>query len=470
MITMATDGFDDTELLSGWGRTAPSAASVVHNRASDRAGLARVLRHLPPRGAIARGLGRSYGDSAQNGGGVAISLDEFGEAPGITINAADSVVTASAGVSLDHVLNVIVPAGFFVPVSPGTRFVTLGGAIASDIHGKNHHVDGTFGNHVRAITLMLADGSVVEVSRSADPDVFWATIGGMGLTGIILQATFTVLPIETSRCTVDTERAGDLDELLALMSAGDDAYRYSVAWIDLMARGSALGRSVLTRGDHARVDELAPKQAAFPLEYRAGQLVSVPPMIPPRGLLNHTSVAAFNEFWFRTSPKRRIGHVVTIPKFFHPLDAIGHWNRLYGRSGFLQYQFVVPFGEEAALRHVVERLADSGTTSFLAVLKRFGAANPGPLSFPKPGWTLALDIPGAANGLVGLLTELDNVVLGVGGRHYLAKDSATTPAAIRRGYPRLAEWQAVRDRVDPQHRWASDQSRRLHLMERNEIS
>jgi decaprenylphospho-beta-D-ribofuranose 2-oxidase len=250
-----------------------------------------------------------------------------------------------------------------------------------------------------------------------------------------------------------------------LLMADDDSYRYSVAWIDLMARGAALGRAVLTRGDHSRVDELAPRQAVFPLQYRASHLGSVPPLIPPKGLLNHATVAAFNEFWFRKAPKRRIGQIVSIPSFFHPLDAVGHWNRLYGRRGFLQYQFVMPFGEEAALRHVVERLAESGITSFLAVLKRFGAANAAPLSFPKPGWTLALDVPGASPGLVELLAELDHVVLDAGGRHYLAKDAATTPEAIRRGYPRLVEWQAVRDRVDPHHRWASDQSRRLRLTE-----
>jgi decaprenylphospho-beta-D-ribofuranose 2-oxidase len=451
-------------LLRGWGRTAPSSGRLAEVPGTDREALAALVRSLPRRGAIARGLGRSYGDSAQNGGGVAIRLasDDAPGEPAIVINHGESTITAAAGVSIDELLRASVPAGFFVPVTPGTRFVTIGGAIASDIHGKNHHVDGTFGRHVRQITMMLADGSVVEIGPDRDPELFWATVGGMGLTGIILRATFTVLPIETSRCTVDTERASDLDDLMSLM-ADDDAYRYSVAWIDLMARGAALGRAVLTRGDHSRIEELAPRQAAYPLQYRANHLGSVPPLIPPKGFLNHATVAAFNEFWFRKAPKRRIGHVVSIPSFFHPLDAVGHWNRLYGRRGFLQYQFVMPFGEEAALRHVVERLADSGTTSFLAVLKRFGEANEAPLSFPKPGWTLALDVPGGASGLVGLLAELDDVVLGAGGRHYLAKDATTTPEAIRRGYPRLAEWQAIRDRVDPHRRWASDQSRRLRL-------
>lgn len=451
-------------LLSGWGRTAPSAAAVVSCPASDHDRLATVISTLTDRGAIARGLGRSYGDSAQNGGGVVIRLDDGDPARDgeVVLDDAAGTVTASAGVSLDAVLTVSVPAGYFVPVSPGTRFVTVGGAIASDIHGKNHHVDGTFGRHVTAMTMMLADGSVVEVGPHQHPELFWATIGGMGLTGLILQATFRMLPIETSRCSVDTERVGDLDALLALMEDGDDAYRYSVAWIDLMANGASLGRSVLTRGDHARLDELSPRQAVFPLDYHSSHIGSVPPIVPPPGVLNHRSVAAFNEVWFRKA-RRRVGQIVSIPSFFHPLDAVGHWNRLYGRRGLLQYQFVVPFGEEAALRRVVERLADSGTTSFLAVLKRFGAGNDAPLSFPRPGWTLTLDIPAGAGDLIDLLAELDQVVLDAGGRHYLAKDSTTTPESIRRGYPRLAEWQRTRDRYDPEHRWASDQSRRLHL-------
>jgi decaprenylphospho-beta-D-ribofuranose 2-oxidase len=350
-----------------------------------------------------------------------------------------------------------------VPVSPGTRFVTIGGAIASDIHGKNHHVDGTFGSHVRALTLLLADGETVDIGPDRRPELFWATVGGMGLTGLTVRATFSMLPIETSRMSVDTERAGDLDRLLELMTTGDAAYRYSVAWIDLLARGRALGRSVLTRGDHARVEELAPRQAVRPLAYDPRHLAAVPAAIPSRGLLNHASIAAFNELWFRAAPRRRIGEIVSIPRFFHPLDAVGRWNRLYGRRGLVQFQFLVPFGAEAALRRVVSRLAESGTPSFLAVLKRFGAANPAPLSFPAPGWTLALDIPAAVERLAALLAELDEIVLAAGGRHYLAKDAVATAAAIRRGYPRLDEWRAIRDAVDPNGRWVSDQSRRLRL-------
>jgi decaprenylphospho-beta-D-ribofuranose 2-oxidase len=425
--------------------------------------LSAAVKELPPRGGIARGLGRSYGDSAQNGGGVVLRLHD--QVLDAVIDEAAGTVTVPAGVSLDDLLRVAVPRGFFVPVSPGTRFVTVGGAIASDIHGKNHHGEGSFGNHVQRLSLLLADGSVVELGPDRRPELFWATVGGMGLTGVILDATVRLLRIQTSRCSVDTTRTPDLDTLLALMDEGDRYYRYSVAWIDLMARGSRLGRSILTRGDHATTDQLAPRDAVDPLAYDPHQLVAVPPLVPPAGLLNHTTVAAFNELWYRKAPRRRVGQIVSISSYFHILDAIGSWNRLYGRPGFLQYQFVVPFGQEAALRTVVERLAGSGTASFLAVLKRFGAANPGPLSFPIPGWTLALDLPAGSRGLAGLLHSLDEVVLDAGGRHYLAKDSHTTPEAIRRGYPRLAEWQAVRASVDPAGTWTSDQSRRLRLLD-----
>ena len=452
----------ERRLLTGWGRTSPSTAEVVTGRAGDVDALAHAVKDLPPRGGIARGLGRSYGDPAQNGGGAVIELEP--RAHDIRIDDAAGTATVPAGVSLDALLRTIVPRGYFVPVTPGTRFVTVGGAIASDIHGKNHHLDGSFGNHVRRLSLLLADGSVVDIGPDRRPDLFWATVGGMGLTGVILDATVQLLRVETSRIAVDTTRTPDLDTLLTLMDEGDRYHRYSVAWIDLMAKGARLGRSVLTRGDHARADQLLPRDAVEPLAYDPLQVIAVPPLVPPPGVLNHFSVAAFNEFWFRKAPKRRVGQIMSIPGYFHPLDAVGSWNRLYGRRGFLQYQFVVPFGEEATLRTVVERLAASGTTSFLAVLKRFGAANPGPLSFPIPGWTLALDLPAGAPGLAALLHGLDDLVLEAGGRHYLAKDGHTTPAAVRRGYPRLEEWRAIRAGVDRAGVWASDQSRRLRLL------
>ena len=330
--------------LTGWGRTAPSSAELVERPGRDVEQVAAAVKDLPARGGIARGLGRSYGDPAQNGGGVVLRL--LDQARETVIDEAAATATVPAGVSLDDLLRVLVPRGWFVPVTPGTRFVTVGGAIASDIHGKNHHLDGSFGANVVRLALLLADGTVRELSPTEEPDLFWATVGGMGLTGVILDATIRLLPVATSRLSVDTERIGDLDTLLAAMERGDRYFRYSVAWIDPMAKGRHLGRSVLTRADHATVDQLDPPDAVDPLAYDPRQRVNVPPLVPAPGVINHTTIKVFNELWFRKAPRRRIGHVESIPGFFHPLDMVGSWNRLYGRAGFLQYQLLLPFGAE----------------------------------------------------------------------------------------------------------------------------
>ena len=428
--------------------------------ATDRDLDAETITHLAAdRGIIARGLGRAYGDPAQNGGGSVIRLQ-----PGpIVLDPERGVVTAGAGVGFDELLRHLVPRGWFVPVTPGTRFVTVGGAIASDIHGKNHHADGTFGAHVVAMTLLLADGTRRCLTEQEDPELWWATIGGMGLTGVIIDATFRLLPIETARCLVDTERLPNLDSLLDRMESGDHRYRYSVAWVDLVATGTSLGRSVLTRGDHATVADLAGDGRALddPLGFHPPALAAVPSGVP--NLLNRLSVSAFNELWYRKAPRAHRG-LESITGFFHPLDMVGSWNRLYGASGFLQYQFVIPFEAVDTLRTIVHEVSASGQASFLAVLKRMGDANDGMLSFPQPGWTLTMDLPAGGRGLGPLLERLDRLVLDVGGRHYLAKDATATPAMIREEYPRLDEWLAVRRRVDPGGIWTSDQARRLDLL------
>jgi len=418
-----------------------------------------VVRWTHPRGLIARGLGRSYGDAAQNAGGTVVDttgLDRF------ELDPETGWCRADAGVSLDRLLRVLVPRGFFVPVTPGTRFVTVGGAVAADIHGKNHHRAGSWCEHVRSLRLHLPDDSVVEVGPDNDPEAFWATAGGMGLTGIVLDATFRCPPVETSRVVVDTERASDLEHALSLMHEGDDAYDYSVAWIDLLARGRSLGRSVLTRGRFARLDELPPTERDDPLGYDPTLAIPAPPWAPA-GLLNRLTVRAFNELWFRRAPTRRVGEVQTIPQFFHPLDMVEGWNRLYGPHGFVQWQFVVPSGAESTLRGVVERLSTAGCASFLAVLKRFGPGNPGPLSFPTEGWTLALDIPVRVSGLAVLLDELDERLAEAGGRVYLAKDGRLRPELVPVMYPRLDEWRSVRARLDPDGVLRSDLDRRLGL-------
>jgi decaprenylphospho-beta-D-ribofuranose 2-oxidase len=457
---------DEGSLLTGWGRALASSARVVDVTSET---IADAVKDLPARGGIARGLGRSYGDPALNSGGHVlriwpshddVAIDEAAEG-------GDASVTAGAGVSIEDLLTIIVPRGFFVPVTPGTRFVTIGGAIASDIHGKNHHRDGSFGNHVKSLRLMLADTTVVEIGPNRQPELFWATVGGMGLTGVIVDATFSLIPIETSRMSVTTQRVGNLDDVMARMSENDANSRYSVAWLDLLATGQRLGRGVLTAADHAAVSQLSDGDGADPLRFAPKEVVDIPNVVPPAGLINRLSVAAFNELWYRKAPRLRGGELQTIGAFFHPLDLVGDWNLVYGRGGVLQYQFVIPFGSEDALRLIVEQLSAAAMPIFLTVLKRFGAANPAPLSFPTAGWTLAIDVPASRRGLSDLLRGLDEIVLSAGGRHYLAKDHHMGRSALTHGYPRLDEWRTVRDQVDPTGVWASDQSRRLDLTRRS---
>ena len=447
---------DRQRSLAGWGRTSPSVATVT--AAGDDAELAQVVTEAGRRGVLARGLGRSYGDAAQNGGGVVVDMTARDRV--LSVDTGTALVEVEAGISLDRLMRVVLPLGLFVPVTPGTRQVTVGGAIAADVHGKNHHVDGSFGCHVVSMDLLGADGAVRRLGPESE--LFWATVGGMGLTGLILRATLRMKKVESAYCLVDTERCTDLDDLMGRMSEGDDRYTYSVAWIDCLAGGSSLGRSVLTRGWAATRDQLPRRLRDRALDFRPRQLAVAPPGIPS-GLLNRTTVAAFNEAWYRKAPRERRGEIQSIAAFFHPLDGVGEWNRIYGPKGFLQYQFVVPFGAEETLRRCIQMLSDTGQASFLAVLKRFGAASGGHLSFPTPGWTLALDVPIGAPVLGDLLDRLDEEVLAAGGREYLAKDSRLPASSIARMYPRLDEWRAVRRAADPDGVFTSDLARRLGL-------
>ncbi|HET9379288.1 MAG TPA: FAD-binding oxidoreductase [Streptomyces sp.] len=452
----------DTVALTGWGRTAPTAAARLVRPGTYEEAVAAV-RACTARGAIARGLGRAYGDAAQNAGGAVLDMTGLDRVH--AVDADGGTVLCDAGVSLHRLMEVLLPLGWFVPVTPGTRYVTVGGAIAADIHGKNHHVSGSFARHVPSFELLTADGEICTVTPGTP--LFEATAGGMGLTGVILTATVRLQPVETALMSVDTERATDLDDLMARLTAGDARYRYSVAWIDLLARGAATGRAVLTRGDHApraALDALPRTSRArrAPLALRTSRLPA-PPAHVPEGLLGRTTVGLFNELWYRRAPRARTGGLQGIPSFFHPLDGVPHWNRVYGRGGFVQYQFVVGHGHEDALRRIVRRVSGHRCPSFLAVLKRFGEADPGWLSFPVPGWTLALDVPAGLPGLAAFLDELDEEVAGAGGRVYLAKDARLRPELLDVMYPRLPAFRALRAELDPLGVFASDLSRRLGL-------
>ena len=452
------DATAHSERLTGWGRTAPSRARVWEpRRTSDVAELlARTGGPHGARGVVPRGLGRSYGDAAQNGGGAVVRCTGLDRV--LEVDVAKGTCTVEAGVSLEMLLRVFLPLGWFPMVVPGTRHVTVGGAIASDIHGKFRH--GSFADAVERMTIATPDRGSLTVAP--DDDAFWATAGGMGLTGIVTEATLQLQPVETAYMTVDTERADDLDDCMARMLERDDRYRYSVAWIDCITGGRNLGRSVLTRGNHAQLDELpAPKQAGA-REYAPRVRIGTPPWLPDR-LLNPLSIRAFNELWFRKAPRRRENQIQSITGFFHPLDAVRGWNRIYGPRGFWQYQFVVPYGAESVVRTVLERLSAHRCASFLAVLKRFEHESRGMLGFPIRGWTLALDLPVSGAPLAQLLDGLDEMVAAAGGRVYLTKDSRLRADLLPAMYPQLDRWREVRAALDPRHAFTSDLDRRLGL-------
>ena len=371
------------------------------------------------------------------------------------------IVRARAGTSLDELMHWLIPRGWFL-VTPGTRFVTVGGAIASDIHGKGHHVDGTFGNKVRSFRLLTGTGDILDVDRETSPEIFWATTGGMGLTGIILDATFELIPTETRFIRVDEERCPDLDAMFQAMEESDSAYRYSVAWIDCGARGKHLGRGILGRGNHATLDEVPKSKRALAHRFAPHQLAITPPIMPS-GLINAWTVKAFNELWYR---KTRVSHrdaIQDIGLFFHPLDMIDEWSRAYGSRGFVQYQFVVPFGAE---RH--------GPSHHRGARQRTVAVVPRGPQTVRRGEPRAVVVPdtrldprgrhsGQRRELARTFDRFDDMVLNVGGRVYLAKDARTRPENLERMYPRLPEWREVRHRLDPDRRIVSDLSRRLGL-------
>lgn len=452
--------------LTGWGRTAPSVAQVLSTpdveiiakavaRAADAGSLANS------RGVIARGLGRSYGDNAQNGGGLVIDMTALNRIHSITADRA--VVDVDGGVSLDQLMKAALPFGLWVPVLPGTRQVTIGGAIACDIHGKNHHSEGSFGNHVLSMELLTADGSVRHLTPDgAESELFWATVGGNGLTGIILRATIAMTPTETAYFINDGDNTANLEETVAFHSDGSEAdYTYSSAWFDAVSAPPKLGRAAITRGRLALRDELPKKLARNPLKFDAPQLMTVPDVFP-NGLMNKLSASVIGELYYRRGGHYR-GKVQNLTQFYHPLDLLGEWNRAYGTAGFAQYQFLVPTEAVEEFKAIIRDIQASGHSSALNVFKLFGPGNQAPLSFPMAGWNVAMDFP-MRPGVDEFLNGLDRRVLEFGGRLYTAKDSRTTAENFHAMYPRIDEWIAVRRKVDPDGVFASDMARRLELL------
>jgi FAD/FMN-containing dehydrogenase len=420
-----------TQNVASWGRLRQAPHAVVRPSFLDEA--------LPaldgkPASALCYGLGRSYGDVCLNENGrliVTDMLDRF-----IAFDRETGIVRAEAGTSLDDLLRVAVPRGWFPPVVPGTKFVTLGGAVANDIHGKNHELAGTFGRHVRSLGLARSSGEVLTLSREENADLFTATLGGLGLTGMILWVELQLTRIGSSFVDAETLPIADLDAFFRLAADSRD-WTHTVAWVDCLAKGGQTGRGLFIRGRHA-------ESGGFPLHPEGGAAV---PVDAPGALLNSHTIGLFNEIYRRRFWARGLKRVHYDP-FFFPLDRIGQWNRLYGRRGFFQHQSAVPLAAAPrAMRRLLELTSQHGQGSFLVVLKLFGdQPSPGVLSFPLPGATLALDFPNKGESTRNLLRQMAEVVLAAGGRLYPAKDATMSGAAFRAGYP---DWRKVEERRDP---------------------
>ncbi|ALG85512.1 FAD-binding oxidoreductase [Gordonia phthalatica] len=452
-----------TRSISGWSRTNTTAASVLSTPDVDV--IARAVRESDGRGVIARGLGRSYNESAQNSGGLTVDMTPLQRVH--SVDADELVADVDAGVSLDALMRMILPLGLWLPVLPGTRQVTIGGAIAHDIHGKSHHSTGSFGNQVLGLRLLTADGRIRELTPDGDAqdpggELFWATVGGMGLTGIVLRARLRLQRTETAYFLADGVVTGGLRETIDLhrdeWNADAD---YSAGWFDAVSGGDTLGRGYFTRGRLATRDELPARLRRHPLKFDAPQYLTVPDVFPS-GLGNRLTFGLMSKGYFRTGSTFD-GKILNISQFLHPLDFMGEWNRFYGPNGFLQYQFVLPHESLDEFAPILRTVKESGHASFVNVLKMFGDGNRAPLSFPMPGVTATFDFA-IGPDLHRLTTRLDRMVLDAGGRLYSAKDSVTSAETFHTMYPRIDEWRRVRRAVDPDGVFVSDMARRLDLV------
>jgi FAD/FMN-containing dehydrogenase len=439
--------------LAGWGANHRVDCQLV-----EPAFTTEAVRALDPYGSIPRGLGRSYGDSAINAHGQVLGTTRMDRL--LAFDAVTGRLTCEAGASLERIIEVFAPRGWFPMITPGTKFVTVGGCIANDIHGKAHHAQGCFVTSVESMEILLASGEVVTASREQYPDLFWATFGGMGLLGVILTATLWLRRIETTYFRQQAIKARNLEEMLQALDENDATFPYSVATLDVFATGADLGRGVIALGDHATLADLPPELRANPLAISGPPKLSLPFDLPDF-TLNPLTMRVVNAVIQQIqSGANGIGHY---EKFFYPLDKIGNWNRGYGKRGFTQYQFVIPFENGLAqMRSILTTILSSGELPFLNVLKRMGKASGGVLSFPREGYTFAIDFP-VRPTTPALLQRLDRMVIDAGGRTYLGKDAYTDAATFRTMYPEVDGWLQTKAKYDPQGVFTSDQGRRVGL-------
>ena len=438
--------------LTGWGRTSGGAMTACRpERVSE---LRERVREGPADGGrIAYGAGRAYGDAALNSQGRVILTRRLNRM--LAFDDDSGLLEAEPGVTFNDLLAVFLRRGWLVPATPGTAFATLGGAVANDIHGKNHDRVGSFGDHLTWIDLMLPSGEIVRTTDSERPELFRATIAGLGLTGVIVGIGLRLMRVPSSAVRVRERRCRDLDAFLAALAEVRQRATYSVGWIDGLAKGRELGRGLL--------EEAEPASEAVPDTPQRARRV---PMDAPGSLLNPITIGLFNAAYYRRVPVGGRERIIPYRRFLYPLDAISDWNRIYGRGGFFQFQCVLPDASAPrAIRLLLEEIAGSGRASFLAVLKTLGAEGRGYLSFPMRGYTLALDFP-RRGGVEDVLRRLERLTLDHGGRIYLAKDAVLSPEGFRAMYPKLPEFQAVLDAIDPEQRLNSDMARRLKIRER----
>ena len=441
----------DKDLLTSWGNVKFSESTL--RKPTTFGETRKVILSMGNNGGIARGSGRSYGDQAMNNDGEVIHPCFHSKQEADVSSRGEITVKSSA--TFSELLREVVPLGWYMPVVPGTGFVTIGGAIAADIHGKNHYRESSIANHIKSMTLMIANGETVDCSRSKESDIFWATIGGLGLTGIILEATIQLVRIHSGNVLVDRKRFRNFGDLFENMKSSITEYDYGVAWLDLISRSSP-GRGVIESANHENSLK-RPNMA-----YETKPLLTVPAQFPNR-FLNQIIVRNYNALRFFLTGEKRSPSSKALATYMHPLDQIGNWNRLYGRAGVIQWQAVIPDTSEHTLFNLVQSISEANVPAFLAVLKRLGPSNNAPLSFPMSGWTLAVDFPANKRPVYEFLDLLDIEVANAGGRIYLAKDIRLNPKLVSKMYPRVDEWKSIRKTIDPNGRWQSDFSRRVGL-------